>query len=108
MQLVLRVEKAALARESDEVWIDSPQIETPLSRHGGNGLNRRVVARNALLLGSGRLAKRFDQRSASSTNRSDHTFPAAGNSGLQSAGFGLRKNYDDDSHEPEIFAARNW
>lgn len=92
MQLVLRVEKAALARGSDEVWIDSPQIETLLSRHGGNGLNRRVVARDAL----------------PSTNRSDHTFPAAGNSGLQSAGFGLRKNYDDDSHEPEIFAARNW
>jgi hypothetical protein len=34
--------------------------------------------------------------------------PHAGNSGLQSAGFGLRKNNNNDSHEPEIFAARNW
>ena len=107
MQLVLRVEKAALARESDEDSIDSPQIETPLSRHGGNGLNRCIVARDALLLGAGRLAKRLDQRSACSTSRSDHTFPHAGNSGLQSAGFGLRKNNNNDSHEPEIFAARN-
>jgi hypothetical protein len=101
-------EKAALARESDEVWLDSPQIETPHSRSGGNRLSRRVVARDALVLGSSRLAKRLDQRSACSSGRSDHTFPPAGNSGLQVCRFRIAKEYDDDSHEPEIFAARNW
>src|SRR4030095_4372223 len=69
-------EKAALARESDEVWLDSPQIETPHSRSGGNRLSRRVVARNALVLGSSRLAKRLDQRSACSSGRSRSYLPA--------------------------------
>jgi len=74
--------KAALARESDKVGIDSPQIEVAFSCHGHNGLNCRDIASLEFLLGSGRSARPLQQRSAHATRRSDHTFPPAGDSGL--------------------------